>query len=100
MAETDLVARQKLPHKSGNIAGGECIIIQIRNSKCYTSEQTYHCLMFVTTVEYMAPPAANPLSANKISEMQVGPVCPNSCTIPPKYSKICGLTVLILARHE
>jgi len=31
--------------------------------------------MFMTNVQHMAPPAANPLSVNIISEMQLGPVC-------------------------
>jgi len=31
--------------------------------------------MFMTNVQHIAPPAANPLSVNIIYEMQLGPVC-------------------------
>lgn len=31
--------------------------------------------MFMTNVQHMAPPAANPLSVNIVSEMQLGPAC-------------------------
>jgi len=54
------------PFKSGNVEEGECIILLVRNSKCYRSQKN----MFMTTVQHMAPHAANPLSVNIISEMQ------------------------------
>ena len=39
------------PFKSGNVEGGECIILLIRNAKCYRSEQT--CLWQLCSIWHL-----------------------------------------------